>query len=192
MAEVEKEELAHVQAADAAIAKLMDPQRSPQAKLAALFKGAKRAQVDPTKQAQAVPILNELGDEAAGILDRCDYGAIEAFRVKFGNHFYYAGLSMPTVEATPRELYAKLFAKWGWLGDEIDGALARIKQGERVKVDWDRFTVGDRTISREAIRLGMKPRSSSDSDAEWLNRFGQMKKAIIDHGDIVFVGTGSV
>jgi hypothetical protein len=191
MMEVEKQATAHEQTADAAIVKVMSPERSPQEKLAEPFRGAKKYAVHATKQTQAVAILNELGDEAAGILDRCDYGAIEAFRVKFGTRFYYAGLSTPTVEATPRERYAGTFVRWGWLGEEVDAALARIKPGESVKVDWDRFEVGGGTITREALRLGLKPRFSSDSDAIWLARFPQMKRAIIEHGDIVFTGTGS-
>jgi len=191
MMEVEKQATAHEQAADAAIAKVMDPERSPQAKLAALFAGAKKYQVDQTKQPQAAAILNELADEAASILDRCDYGAIDAFRAKFGTRFYYAGLSRSVVEPTPRDLYAGIFVRWGYLGEVIDAALARIKPGESVKVDWDRFEVGGRTITREALRLGLKPRLSSDSDAVWLARFPQMKRAIIQHGDIVFTGTGS-
>jgi hypothetical protein len=189
MMEVEKQTPAHERAADAAIAKLMDPKRSPQAKLAALFAGVRNYPVHETKQPQAEAILNELGDEAAGILDRCDYGAIEGFRSKFGTRFYYAGLSTPAVEPTPRELYAGTFVRWGWLGEEMDAAIARIKPGQSVKIDWDRFTVGDRTITREAVRLGLKPRFSSDSDAKWLARFPLMKRAIVDGGDIIFVGS---
>lgn len=92
---------------------------------------------------------------------RGDYGAIEGLLSKFHNEFRYAGLSTPIVEPTPRELYAETFARWGWHGEEIDAALARIKPGERVKVDWNQFTVGDRTISRESALTAIRPTSVS-------------------------------
>jgi len=192
--EPEKQTEAHEQAADAALAKIMDPERSPQAKLARLFRNAAKYAVHPTKQAQAVAILNGLAAEAAGILDRCDYGSIEAFRVKFGSQFYYAGLSTPAVEQTPRERWLPVFLKrWAGSGEECEAAIAMIKRAEigTVKVNWDSFEVGGRTITREAIRLRLKPRFSRSTDAEWLAKFPQMKRWVVDGNDIVFTGVGS-
>ena len=122
---------------------------------------------------------------------RGKYEALGQLLDRLDQKYRYAGLATPVVALTTRELYGKVFARWGWAGEEIDAAIARIKPGERVQVDWDHCTIGARTITREAIRLGLKPRFSTDSDALWLNRFPQMKRAIMEHGDIVFTGTGN-
>jgi hypothetical protein len=178
---------------EAGMAAMRDPALSPQEVAALGFHRVVTSgpAIDPSKRPQAIEIARRHSELLVGALRRGDYGSIEGLLSKFFSEYRYAGLSMPTVEATPRELYAKVFSRWGWLGGEIDAAIARIKQGERVRVDWDRFTIGDRTITREAIRLGLKPRFSTLSDGEWLAKFPQMRRAIVDHGDVVFTGTGS-
>jgi hypothetical protein len=189
--QIEHDELAQV--IEAGMAAMRDPALSPQEVAACGFHRVATSgpAVHETKEPLALEILTRHRDLIVGALRRSEYGSIEGLLSKFFHENRYAGLSMPRVEATPRELYAKLFARWGWLGEELDAAIARIKPGERVEVDWDRFRIGDRTVTREAIRLGLKPRFSSDSDAVWLARFPQMKRAILDRGDIVFNGTGS-
>jgi hypothetical protein len=173
-------------------AAILAPELALQAATESRFRAiAGSVHVHPTKETQALAIIEEAEKPILDALRRGDYGALGQLLDRFDQKYRYAGLSTPAVEATPRELYAKIFARWGWHGEEIDAAIARIKPGERVKVDWNQFTIGDRTISREAIRLGMKPRFSSDTDAIWLNRFPQMKRAIVDRGDLVFTGTGS-
>jgi hypothetical protein len=186
------DELARV--IEAGTAAMRDPALNPQEVAASGFHRVATSgpAVHETKKSQAIEIVRRHHELIVSALRRGDYGSIEGLLSKFFSECRYAGLSMPRVEATARELYAKVFTRWGLLGKEIDAALVRIKQGDNVKVDWDRFTVGDRTITREAIRLGLKPRCSSDSDAVWLAKLPQMKRAIVDHGDIVFTGMGSV
>jgi hypothetical protein len=194
MAEVEKrmdDELAQV--IEAGTAAMRDPALNPQEVAASGFHRVATSgpAIHETKKPQAIDIVRKHHGLIVDALRRGDYGSIEGLLSKFFSEYRYAGLSTPRVEAAPRELYEKVFVRWGWLGEEIDAALARIKPGDSVKVDWDRFKIGDRTIMREAIRLGLKPRFSSDSDAVWLNRFPQMKRAFMDHGDVVVMGTGS-
>lgn len=180
-------------AIEAGMAEMRDPALNPQEVAARGFHRVATSgpAVHETKKSQALALIGKHRQSIMTALRRGDYGEIDGLLSKFFSEYRYAGLSTPAVEPTPRDLYERTFARWGWLGDEIDAAFARIKPGERVTVDWDRFTVGERTISRESIRLGLKPRFSSASDASWLARFPQMKRAILDHGDVVFTGTGS-
>ncbi|MGD0290100.1 MAG: hypothetical protein ABSC63_10660 [Candidatus Binataceae bacterium] len=173
----------------AILAPELDPQVATESRVRAIV-GSVRAH--PSKETQALAMIEEAEKPILDALRRGDYSALGQLLDRFDQKYRYAGLATPAVEPTPRELYARIFARWGWSGEELDAAIVRIKPGARVKVDWDRFTVGDRTVSRESVRLGLKPRRSSDSDAAWLNRFPQMKRAIVDGGDIVFVGTGSL
>jgi hypothetical protein len=62
-----------------------------------------------------------------------------------------------------------------------------VRQGEKIEsVDCDRFVVAGRRVDRERVRLGLKPRYSKLSDAEWLDRFAPMRRAKLVKGDMVF------
>jgi len=177
---------------EAGVAAILDPALDPQTAAAARFRRIVGSiAVAPGKEAAAAAMIDEYLPQIIAMLRRCDYAGLEALLTSFDSKYRYAGLSNPIIPPPPAEQFGKLFAKWGWLGEEIDAAIARIKpeEGAGVRISWNQFEAGGHTITRESIRLGLKPRHSNLSDAEWLARFPIMKYAILDHGDIVFPPT---
>jgi len=141
-----------------------------------------------SKKAQAAAKIKTAAAAIVAGLRRSDPDLVNKALGDFDREYRLTGLEMPPIEPTPQQRYGDNFLRWGWRGEEIDAAIARMKPSDVVKVDWDRFTIGGRTITREAIRLSLKPRYSSYSDAQWLDRFGPMKRAILVHGDVCFPG----
>lgn len=175
------------EAAEASITEIVAPEHSPQERTAKAVRSALASTVvHPSKVEKALALLREFTLAAVAALDRPDYDELSRVTMKFRRNFAYSGLSEPVVERPQRELWSPTFQAWGWDAQDIDAAFVHVKIGDKVEsVSWDHFIVTGRRISREAVRLGLKPRWSNLTDHEWLAKFPPMQAGTVERGGIV-------
>src|SRR4051794_41048727 len=116
------------QLTQAKAAEMRSPDLNPQQVAASRFERIVASiEVAASKRGAAIAIINGHAGLIIAALRRCDYGGIAALLNSFDYAYRFAGLATPVVERSPRELYAGLFSRWGWGGEESDAAIARIK-----------------------------------------------------------------
>lgn len=165
-------------ARDEAIAAIEDPALSPQARAAA----ALRADFDihPAKAGQAAEIVREYQAKATAALKCCDYGNLSQVIERFFRAMRYSGLSQAPVERPQKEIWAPTMISLGWSAWDIDHVFAYyLKPGEEISaVTWEGVTIGDRTVTRRAMRLGAKPRNTVVGDEAWVRGFGPLRRMV--------------
>src|SRR6202035_5837939 len=136
------------------------------------------------KEAQALAIIEESEAAIIDALRRQNYDALRQLLDRFDQKYRFAGLGMPKVKLTERERCQPIFIKCGWDGEDSDAAFMYVRSGEKIEsIEFDHFVVAGRRVERERVRLGLKPRFSKLSDAEWLGKFAPMRRAKLMNGD---------
>jgi len=187
MAETENQ---FVAAVEERIAKFGDaPELSAQGRPVKALRRAQAVAVHPAKVPQALDVIDGFTQSAIDALQRCDYQELGRAIDRFGRDFWYGGFTQAPIEKSQKESWTPTFLAWGWDGQDLDAGFAYVRQGEKIEsVSWDHFVIAGRRIDREKARLGLKPRWSSMTDAEWLAQFRPMRRGRIDIGGIVLEG----
>jgi hypothetical protein len=179
-------------AAEKAIAKILNPELRPEMRAAAavrhLAKG-KTFPIHPTRANEAAALIEEFERKAVELLRRPDYEGLG----REINNLWDARvkLSTPVPQPTNRERWLPVLSRLGWGGEEMDNLLLGfIKDGVTMrKALYDRCELSDgRVITRLQIRLGLKPRWSSATDTEWLARFAPIRRVEMKDGILVDLG----
>jgi hypothetical protein len=169
-------------------AKIRAPELDPQVATDLRFRAiVDSVLVHASKEAQALAIIEESEAAILDALRRGNYATLAQLLDRFDQKFRFAGLTTPKVEPTERERCQPVFLKVGWDGQDSDAAFMYVRSGERIEsIEFDHFVVAGRRIERERVRLGLKPRFSKLSDAEWLGKFPPMRRGKLMNGDMVF------
>ncbi len=186
MMEVEKQvanELAQV--IEAGSAAILDPELALQRRAERRFRAIAASPVHETKKPQAIAIITEAREAIVSALRRSNFDQLDKALADFDRKFRYSGLQTVEVEPTEREKWERIFQNHGWDSQDRDAAFRRVKPGEKIdSVDWNGFGLSGRRISREQVRLGLRPAWSKVPDAEWLAKFGPIRRIEMVEGEM--------